>query len=346
MINNVKKEIDEELLQYMIDNGYISKRKHPYHNLWIYNYTAKTQYERNWNEISLQTRGLVLDEELNVIARPFSKFFNIEELETSQIPNLPFEVFEKMDGSLFILFLYKDMPIVATRGSFNSEQAIHGNMLLYTKYKYVINNLKPDTTYLFELIYPENKIVVDYGDINDLFLLTIIDNKTGNESIEDIGFPIVKRYDGLKDLNRLKSLEEENKEGFVIKFSNNYRIKVKFEKYFKLHKLLCGISNITIWEYLKDNKSLDELLENFPDETFCWIKKLQSEFMNKRMQIEKDCISVYKEFSTRKETAEYFNELSYPNVLFAMLDNRPIDQIIWKLIKPKRYESMTTFNNL
>lgn len=38
----------------------------------MYNYTAKAQYDKLWNEVTLQCRGLILDGDGNVVARPFS----------------------------------------------------------------------------------------------------------------------------------------------------------------------------------------------------------------------------------------------------------------------------------
>ena len=92
-----------EQLEKLIKDGYISKRKHPTKDLWIYNYTNKTQWEKHWNDWTLRCRGLIMDEKYNIIARPFEKFFNLGEID-HDIPNLPFEVTEKMDGSLIIWF--------------------------------------------------------------------------------------------------------------------------------------------------------------------------------------------------------------------------------------------------
>ena len=107
----------------------------------------------------MDCRGLVLDSDGNVVAKPFKKFFNLEELTPGQIPNEPFEVFEKMDGSLGILFNYKGEWILATKGSFISEQAVKGMQIL-KKYKY--ERLLEGYTYLFEIIYSENRIVCQY----------------------------------------------------------------------------------------------------------------------------------------------------------------------------------------
>ena len=92
-------------LQSMIDEQYIKVQKHPEEDLYIYNYTAKAQYERVWNEWTLQCRGLIMDADQKVVARPFPKFFNLGEIEGQVLPKESFEVYEKMDGSLGILYL-------------------------------------------------------------------------------------------------------------------------------------------------------------------------------------------------------------------------------------------------
>ena len=100
------------------------KNDHPTLPISIYNYSRTCQYENKWDEITKMCRGLILDQEGNVIAKGFNKFFNMEEHQPEEIPNEPFEVFEKLDGSLGILFWYQGKWILATKGSFTSDQSI------------------------------------------------------------------------------------------------------------------------------------------------------------------------------------------------------------------------------
>lgn len=333
-------------LQQLIAEDYIKVQKHPTAPLYIYNYTPKAQYDRLWNELTLACRGLILDENYNIVARPFGKFFNLGEMENQVIPNEPFEVFEKLDGSLGILYWHEDKPFIASRGSFSSEQALMATDMLHTQYAHVIPQLDPTKTYLFEIIYPENRIVVDYGTERKLVLLAVIDTQTGIDVVEtkhlasdimkmqNTGFDIVKRYDGLNDLHLLKTLEEENKEGFVVRFQSGYRLKVKFEEYQRIHRIVTGVSSVSIWEYLKAGQDLTPILEKVPDEFYDWVKEIHAQLLAQFGEIEAICKADFRILETRKDTALYFQTCRYPAVLFKMFDQKPYDEVIWKQLRP------------
>lgn len=333
--------MDKILLQEMIDKGYVSVQKHPVVDAFIYNYTNQTQYEWFWNEITKKCRGLILDSDWNIIANPFEKFFNLEELDAKEqpIPNEPFEVYEKVDGSLGILYWIKDKPFISTRGSFTSEQSVEANIMLNDKYNHTFEKLDKSKTYLFEIIYPSNRIVIDYGGLRELKLLAIRDTKTGKEfPLEDIGFPMVKKFDGIKDFRKLKELEEDNKEGFVIKFESGFRMKVKFEEYKRLHRIFTNVSNKSIWEILRTGGDFKELVDRVPDEFFNWLDNTKNELLKQYNEIELVSKQEYKspdEFETMKDFAEYTKKQMYPTVLFKMKDNKDYSEFIWKTIRPE-----------
>jgi RNA ligase len=139
-----------KILEKYYNDGLLHKQTHPTKDLTIWNYSPKVQYERLWDEITLQCRGLVTNSKGEIVARPFRKFFNYEEHKPEDIPNENYVVYEKMDGSLGILFNYENEWILATRGSFTSQQAIKGKELLG---KYPLDKLNKNNTYLFEIIY-------------------------------------------------------------------------------------------------------------------------------------------------------------------------------------------------
>ena len=340
---------DLNILNDYIERGLVIKQVHPTLPLSIYNYSRTCQYDKLWDEITLNCRGLVLDNEGNVIAKPFPKFFNMEELSDSEIPKESFEVFEKMDGSLGIFFYYSNEWHMATRGSFTSEQAIKG-MEIAKKYNYD-RICVPGFTYLFEIIYPENRIVVDYGKDERLVLLSIV-NPEGNEipyeDIEMDGWDIVNRYDGVNDYTKLKEMISNDAEGYVIRFRNGMRMKIKGDEYVRLHRILTNFSTTDIWELLMNKGDMDEFLERVPDEFDKWVKSTISELRYAFFQISERAGKLHDGFRygkygdvypepTKKEFAEFVmkqQDILRP-VMFAMWDKKPYDDIIWKLIRPK-----------
>ena len=354
------------ILEDYIDRGLVMKQTHPNLPLSIYNYTRTCQYDSMWDDVTINCRGLILDTEGNVIAKPFPKFFNYEELvgnkfKHSEIPNEYFDVYEKMDGSLGICFYYNGEWHMATRGSFVSEQAVKGKELLG---KYNFQKLHTDYTYLFEIIYKENRIVCDY-DFEDVVLLGMINTKTGIEVnlhsdtedvriqniIKNIGLNVVTRYNTFGEgFDVLKKEISKSKEGYVIRFKSGMRMKIKGDEYVRLHKILTNFSSKDIWELLKDGGSLDEFLDRVPDEFDKWVKEQVSHMKYGFYQYSEYCGKIHDYFRygkyndrepepTKKEFVEHLdrcgtNAVLKP-ILFAMWDRKPYDHIIWKLLKPK-----------
>ena len=81
----ILERVDWKVLNDYIDNNLIMANKHPEYDIWILNYSPKTQAKKFWDEYTLSCRGLVIDAEGNIFARPFQKFKNYEEYDPSEI---------------------------------------------------------------------------------------------------------------------------------------------------------------------------------------------------------------------------------------------------------------------
>jgi len=142
----------------------------------------------------------------------------------------------------------------------------------------------------------------------------------------------------------IKSLDklDGNKEGFVCKYSNGFRVKMKGEEYKRLHRILTGFSSRHIWEYLKDGKDFNELLEKVPDEFYVWVHKNIEQLNHEFSTLDVEAYIVYnevKELPTRKQQALKIMKLDKlsSGAVFALLDNRmdKYKEILWMRIKPK-----------
>ena len=332
----------KEILEDYYVRGLVTRQNHPELPLTIWNYTEEVQYESLWDEVTLATRGLVTDSSGRVVARPFKKFFNLE--ETKHTPTQDFEVFEKMDGSLGIVFLWEGRVVYATRGSFASDQAKW--MAMWANRYNFSEVLAEGYTYLFEIIYPENMIVVNYGGESRLVLLGVIKTDTGEEiSWDELstfeGWDLVERYDGISDYNLLKGMVKSNREGFVVRFSNGSRVKIKGEEYLRLHRIMTNLSTTAIWEVLSGGGDILSTLVDVPDEFYDKIHQYSNKLVDKYNKIEDGYIWIFKilsrsdDFEIRARFAELAKKHKYPAILFRMYDNKDYSDVIWKIIRPE-----------
>ena len=158
----------------------------------------------------------------------------------------------------------------------------------------------------------------------------------------------------------LKEEIQKDREGYVIRFKNGFRMKIKGEEYKRLHRIITNISNRDIWEYLKDNKPFNELLEKVPDEFNDWVKTTIRDLRYACFQLRETAGKLHDGFRygkfgdrdpepTKKEFAEFVmkqQKVLHP-IMFAMWDgnNEKVDEIIWKLVKPQ-YSRPYNSNNL
>jgi RNA ligase len=285
-----------------------------------------------------------------IIARPLAKFFNYEEWIAmgKSIPNGSPTVAEKMDGSLGILYWLDGVPWVATRGSFTSDQALWATEWVRKNIS-KIEKCNRDWTYLFEIIYPANRIVLNY-DFSGLAWLGAVNIETGVFEIPlkeafDFMIPVFHNFVSVDEL--LKQ-NPANREGFVLYYEDTM-LKIKFDEYVKLHKIMTGLSEKGVWELLKE-KGIDteanELVENVPDEFYEWltggVKKIQTDYYEIRDVADLQFTRIYSflgEDASRKEYAEKIKTMARPELGFAMLDKKPCDHIIFKLIKPRVHKT-------
>lgn len=333
-----------------VEKGLIKKQTSPYQRLVLFDYTEKCQYERAWDEVTLNARGTVYEISTgNVVAKAFGKFFNWGELpETKQnelIHELHFEVNEKLDGSMILLYYYDNEWRTNTRGSFTSDQAVKAKELLS---KYNTESLDPELTYILEVIYPENRIVVDYGNDEKLVLLAIYDRNGTEFSIDrdDHNFPKAKifRFEDIQSvIDHTKTLPY-NEEGYVVRVSRNgFRVKFKGDEYVKMHRIVTGTSPLTLWESMTNGKVSKELLISIPEEFRDTYESMSKELEKKYKMVKDEVEDSFKNIlvicgTDRKEIGLFLakNDILYSKMIFPRLLEKydKLDQMIMREIRP------------
>ena len=262
--------VDASLLADSIEWGLVSVRAEG--DLRILNYTPRATYSRTWNPATVVCRGVIVDGKDRVLARPFPKFFNPSEPDAPPAPrDEPMVVTEKLDGSLGIAYHHPDGDVrIATRGSLTSDQAVEATGIWRDKYRNV--RFGEGVTPLFEIIYPANRVVVDYGDMRDLVLLAAIDIRTGADvPLGRIDWPgpvaptrRVRSFGELMD--HVAASEEAAREGYVVRFDTgpdrpHVRFKLKFPEYVVAHRFVTGLTSLRVWEVVAIADILDRGLD-------------------------------------------------------------------------------------
>jgi hypothetical protein len=233
--------------------------------LLLYCYHPRVQYEDLWDDpehgaVARAARGFIFDIHGNVVARPLPKFFNLgERPESSQTEGL-WVMEEKVDGSLGITFHDGREWRMATKASFTSEQALRGRQMLDQLPGHgALSGVSRDLTLLFEIVYPENQIVVDYGGVSELVLITAINRVSGREipisarasMARVLGCRAVQLLPfGFADLRH-----EPGKEGFVARFCNGSRLKIKDPAYVEAHRLREHLSHAAVAEHMIEKRT-------------------------------------------------------------------------------------------
>ncbi len=313
--------------------------------LLLFNYTAKAQYAAEWTDFERMSRGLVINSDTGeIVARPFDKFFNWG--EGGRFTDAPIKsVTEKMDGSLGILYRENGEYRIATRGSFTSDQALWATEHLKN---YDLIDLPDEWTLLFEIIYPENRrisqLVLNYGDLEDLVLLAARNRFTGEyaswmllqEIATHCGFNLPLRYtfSSTRQLVQASETLPANEEGWVVEFMDGQRFKFRGAEYRKLHWMISNISFRRTLE-AEANGTTDVMLQSIPDEFLDEVREWLGDIQRTVAWIIQDIEHVYDQAptTTRKEFALWVmeNHKDRAPYLFARLDGKPLEQLIYKM---------------
>jgi RNA ligase len=232
--------------------------------------------------IRRECRGIIFDTATgDIIRRPFHKFFNVNEREETQDHVVDLSqshaILEKLDGSMIAPFVVDDQLIWGTKmGATEVAEPVEDFVLLNENYsQFARFIIRRGYTPIFEWCSRKQRIVLDYKE-DQLILTAIRDLTTGRymsldlvTNTADLYFiPTVRAFEPQSDM---KSFIEyvrllEDREGFVVRFSNGHMLKLKCDWYVQIHKAKEKIlQDRNIVELILDDK-LDDVKAHLPQE--------------------------------------------------------------------------------
>jgi len=337
---------DADALAAALNDGYVKRQRHAELPYVIYNYTEKAQYESAWTPVTLACRGLIVDErDGGVVARPYRKFFNHDQPDAPPLDvTAPAAVTDKLDGSLGILYREPSGAVaVATRGSFASTQAVRATGVLRARYP----DFTPPAglTVLVEVIYPANRIVLDYGGLDDLVLIGAVDNATGRghgpEAVPEWPGPVVERMPYPTLAAALAAPPRDNREGMVVHFPDtDHRVKIKYAEYVRLHRLVTGLNARMVWEAVVAG-ALDDIVAGLPDEFHLWVRTVAGELTATVTGRAAAVEAAYRELVAalpagwqRRDFARLAVTHQERGCLFLRLDGKDYRPLLWQEARP------------
>lgn len=277
------------------------------------------QIASDFNEqICRECRGLIINTKtLQPVALSFEKFFNYGEPFAAEIDWSTAKVQEKVDGSK-ILIWYDGYWHISTSGKLDAANAPLQNgsnfkelfQKVSAQYDLSEADLCIDICYTFELVSPENKVVIAYEPA--LYLIGA--RKTYNfkeinpkDTYVSNKVPSPKQYSlaTLEDCLKATSEMPFNQEGFVVvdRFWN--RIKIKSPAYVAAHRYLNGpLTNKRALDLIEINE-IDEFLTYYPEykNQIEKVQKIKENFLSKALESVCNIINLYEQTLDRKEVA-------------------------------------------
>lgn len=324
-----------------IKAGYITARRHPSLPLTIYNYTKKAQFEGYWNETTRKCRGLVLDDDGEVIVNAPPKFFNRGESYAPKIFLPRAIITEKLDG--YYISVTKSSKyglIVTSRGSFTSKYVTAAQKFITPA---VQENLLPDISYFCELLqdFPGDEDTIVMRHPEPLLVCWAIRTQDGEELSPPAlsPFPFAQRI----GLSTLKSYLEDEVEG-VVAFDQKKRerVKIKTAWWLERHKMISGFSKRKIWEIMKNGDLVSEKidLDELLPQAMTWERELNKDFHSLWTKV----LSADDQTNqlTDKELGLLNDYQDLKKYLFLLRKDKIQEclQEIWKAIKPKESNDM------
>jgi hypothetical protein len=242
---------------------------HPTRPLVLWNYTDTAHrtlhlYADGWTRPIRQCRGIVFTTDGQLVALPFEKFFNYgQHPETKNLPNEPFEITEKHDGHLGIIFRTNGELQLTTRGTFESHTAVIGRKMLKEMNRKAWSKYLPEgLTLLVEIIHPDTEIYRKYRG-QRFIAIGSYENATlrplPHAALKDLAKKLeiscteLARFGSISELGHHMTEPVENREGFVLHFpKSDIRAKFKFQAYLGL------INRLIVGDWDEKKRMLDE----------------------------------------------------------------------------------------
>jgi RNA ligase len=282
-----------------------------------------------------QSRGIILDEanDWAVVSYSYSKFFNYGEGNAVTVDWQTAKVYDKLDGSLMVLYPYQGKWHVQSSGTADASGKVGVadltfRELFWQTWEALGYTLPPFMPYSFsfEMLTPLNRIVVPQKEANLILHgvrnLETFQEEDPEEWASKHNWQAVKTYSfhsWEELLEASRTLKPEVGEGYIVCDATFQRVKIKSPQYVALHQLKDSLSPKRVLEVVLANEG-EEVLAYFPElrEPFTQIR----ERVDALLQTIEKAYEANKAAPDQKTFALSVKDLPYSGVLFNLRANR------------------------
>lgn len=307
--------------------------------------------------IRRECRGIIFDENGNLIARRLHKFFNVNERDETLLHKIdlsqPHVILEKLDGSMITPFYVYDSIRWGTKmGLTDVAKPVEDFVARNTDYHIMASELlETNLTPIFEWCSRSQRIVVDYPE-DRLVLIAIRDNVTGKYlNYEDMkvyinsefDIDVVKAYPGTAEsmqhlIDDVRG--QEGIEGYVIRFDDGHMVKIKGDWYVRIHKVKDSIAREKNIIDLIVNEKIDDAKAFMLDSD----RERVEDFEEKFWKGVTDSVTLYEDmfrrfqytYKDKKEFAIGCSQTLHPltkGIMFSLWDGKNARDLILDMIR-------------
>ena len=158
----------EQLKKFVLENPKLVKMRPAGDGIYVLKYSKKVFYDGLWNEFLEECRGTIVDEDFNIISRPFTKVYNygIEAKAPKLSNDAKVTAYRKVNGFMVAMTWYNGDVLVSTTGSTDSPYVdmakdmmrLHGPM---SEWQLALANKELEgMTVMFECVDPDDPHII------------------------------------------------------------------------------------------------------------------------------------------------------------------------------------------
>ena len=155
-----------KLKSFVLENPKLVAMKPAGDGIYVLKYKKRVFYDNLWNEYLEECRGTIIDEDFNVVSRPFTKVYNygIE----SQAPTLSSDTlvtaYRKVNGFMVAMTWHDNDILVSTTGSTDSDFVDYAKEMMLTHMCWedwiLAIGSNEGYTFMFECVHPNDPHIV------------------------------------------------------------------------------------------------------------------------------------------------------------------------------------------